>query len=83
MFKNAVTSAEVKGAVSARTYKLAFLEAGDYELHFVSYTKDVNNHFVFQSSLNSNTTGTGSASNIVTVQPGVTANVSTNITGTL
>ncbi len=80
MFKNSVTSAEVKGSLTAKTYKLAFLEAGDYELHFVSYKKDENNHFVLQSALQSNTTASGSAGNLVTVQTGVTANASSTIT---
>ena len=81
LFKNAVTSAEVKGSLSARTYKLAFLESGEYELHFATYDIDANDQAVFHSMLQSNITVGASSPNVVTIQAGVTASLTTAITG--
>ncbi|MEJ0057207.1 MAG: DUF4382 domain-containing protein [Bacteroidota bacterium] len=81
LFKNAVNSAEVKGSLSARSYKLAFVEAGDYEVYFASYKKDASNHFIFQNKLASQLSINGSAVSFVTVQAGVTSSVTSTITG--
>ncbi len=81
LFKNAVTSAEVRGSLSARSYKLAYVEAGDYELHFASYIKDVSNHYVFQNLLTAQLSVNGSAASVVTVQAGINSSVSSTITG--
>jgi hypothetical protein len=53
MFANAVTSAKVE---SDGSYKLSFLEEGDYEVHLASYEKTGENHFSFQGLLNANST---------------------------
>lgn len=53
MFANTVTSAKVEADGS---YKLTFLEEGDYEVHLVSYEKTGDNHFSFQGFLNANST---------------------------
>ncbi|WP_372946846.1 DUF4382 domain-containing protein [Mariniphaga sp.] len=53
LFANAVTSAKVE---SDGSYKLAFLEEGDYEIHLASYEKTGENHFSFQGFLNANST---------------------------
>jgi Domain of unknown function (DUF4382) len=81
LFKNAVNSAEVKGSLSAKSYKLAFVETGDYELYFASYKKDASDHFVFQNKLASQLSISGSPVSFVTVQAGVTASVASTITG--
>ncbi len=81
LFKNAVTSSEVKGSLNARTYKLAFLESGDYELHFATYDMDNNGRPVFKEILTSTITGGSSNADVVTIQAGVTASITTAITG--
>ncbi|HEX8040534.1 MAG TPA: DUF4382 domain-containing protein [Chryseosolibacter sp.] len=84
LFANAAGSAEVKQGLTGNEFKLAFLEAGDYELHFVGYTKDTTTgRYQFQSQLKSETSVNGSVGNIVTVQSGATINVAAVITGIL
>ncbi|NOT76322.1 MAG: DUF4382 domain-containing protein [Cyclobacteriaceae bacterium] len=80
LFKNAVTSAEVKGTLNAKTYKLAFVEAGEYELHFASYDVDSNDDVNLQALLTSTITLGASSPNIVTIQGGVNMNVTTSVT---
>jgi hypothetical protein len=83
-FRNAVASAEVKQTVSGRTYTLAFLEEGDYELHFVGYSKNSETgRYAMSSQLKSETTAEGSLSNIVTVKAGMTINISATIKGVI
>lgn len=53
MFADAVTSAKVE---SDGSYKLSFLEEGEYEVHLASYEKNGDNHFSFQGLLNANST---------------------------
>lgn len=82
LFKKAVASAEVKQGLAGKTYKLAFLEEGEYELHFASYNKNVTtNRFVFQTLLKSETNG--SVGGFITVQSGITITLASVITGTL
>ena len=65
-------------------FKLAYLEAGDYELHFVGYSKDtMTGRYQFESQLKSETSVDGSVGDFVTVKSGVTLNVSAIITGIL
>jgi hypothetical protein len=73
-FKNAVTSAtaDIQGR-----YTLAFLEEGDYELHFIRY-KDANNDgkFELEGSLLLNIIGALDVTNIsVSAQSSITLNV--------
>ena len=83
-FKNAVTSTEVKVGLAGNTYKISFLEAGDYELHFAGYTKDAaTNRFVLQTMLKSQTTAGGSIGDYVSIQKGITLSISSTITGTI
>ncbi len=82
LFKNAVTSTEVKGGLTAKTFNLAFLEEGDYELHFASYSMDTaNNRFVFETMLSAHVDG--SVSEFITIQSGATISINTLITGTI
>jgi hypothetical protein len=82
LFANASGSAEVKQGLTGNEFKLNFLEAGDYELHFVGYTKDAaTGRYQFESQLKSETSVDGSVGEFVTVKSGVTLNVSTIITG--
>ena len=83
-FKNSDASAEVKQGLTNKTFTLAFLEEGDYELHFAAYKKDLaTNRFVFQTMLKSETSANGSAGNFITVQSGITITLSSTITGTI
>lgn len=84
LFRNAVTSAEVKSTLTGKVYTLAFLEEGEYELYFAGYTKNsTTGRFEMSAMLESETTVDGSVSNIVKVQGGVTIKISTSITGIL
>jgi len=83
-FKNAVSSAEVKTSLSGNTFKLAFLEEGDYELHFAAYGKSsTSDQFVFQNMLTAQTMLNGSMLSFVTVKNGTTLTISSVITGVL
>ncbi len=83
-FKNAISSAEVKTGLSGNNFKLAFLEEGDYELHFVAYSKNsTTNQFIFLGMLNAQTSVNGSMESFVTVQSGITLSLSSTITGML
>lgn len=77
-FANAVTSSEVSGTDSS--YSLNFLAEGDYELVFVSYTKD-GDGFFFSSVLEvESTTGLDLGTISVTSAIQISANVT--VTGT-
>jgi hypothetical protein len=77
MFKNAVSSTLVHSGVIANSYTLAFMEAGEYNLVFVRFTKDnASGRFMFSSVLSTEATVNGSVSNIIAVQAGVNVNVS-------
>ncbi|MBM1104605.1 DUF4382 domain-containing protein [Aurantibacter crassamenti] len=78
VFANAITSSELSGLNNA--YSLNFLANGEYELVFVSYSKN-NNAFAFNSLLEAeSTTGLNLGSISVTSAIQISANVS--ITGT-
>jgi hypothetical protein len=79
LFANAVTSAEVKQGITGKTFKLALLESGEYELHFAAHKKDANNRLVLQGMLNSQSSVNGSVAEIIKVDAGVTISVSAMI----
>lgn len=64
MFAKAVTSAKVE---SDGSYKLSFLEEGDYEVHLASYEKMGDNHFTFKGFLNASSSIGGLLLNNVSV----------------
>jgi hypothetical protein len=64
LFANAVTSAKVG---SEGSYKLAFLEEGDYEVHLASYEKTGESQFNFKGLLNANSTVSGLLLNNISV----------------
>lgn len=77
-FAKAVTSSQVSGA--GNSYSLNFLDEGEYELVFVSYTKD-GNRFFFNSVLEvESTTGLDLGAINVTSAIQISANVT--VTGT-
>ncbi|HCW08513.1 MAG TPA: hypothetical protein DGG95_14235 [Cytophagales bacterium] len=78
-FQNAVSSAEVTG-VATKNYTLAFLEDGDYELHFAAYAQDTSTgRFNFQTMLTSQITVNGSVADFVTVSGNASVSVSSLI----
>ncbi len=78
-FKNAVTSAEVKG-ITTQYYKIAFLESGEYELHFAAYHQDASTgRYTFQSMLSAQTKVNGSVADFITVSANATVTISSVI----
>ena len=55
LFKNAVSSAVVQ---SDGSFKLAFMETGNYELHFISYTQNAQGQLQARGELQMNVLGT-------------------------
>ncbi len=81
-FKNAISSAEVKTGLSGNTFMLAFLEEGDYELHFAGYKKSsTSDQFALQEMLSAQTSLNGSVGSFITVQSGMNLNIVSVITG--
>jgi hypothetical protein len=81
-FANAVNSAEVKGAGTAKSYTLAYLEPADYELHFASYKRNPSsNHFELQALLKAQLSVSGSINDKVAVQSGGSVTTAVLITG--
>ena len=78
-FANATASAEVKQGITGKTFKLALLESGDYELYFSAYKKDTSGRLAFQSMLTSETSVNGQVGNIIKVDAGATINVAAMI----
>lgn len=78
-FKNAVSSAEVVGTVT-KNYTLAFIEQGEYELHFASYTFDSNSgHYNLHSMLTAQLSVNGSVADFIFVNANATISVSSTI----
>jgi hypothetical protein len=84
LFAKAVASAEAKETLSGSSYTLAFLEQGEYELHFVAYQKNTETgRFTFSSELDAETTVDGSVGNIIKVNAGASVSISARIKGLL
>ena len=83
-FKNAVASAQVKETLTGRVFTVAFLEAGEYELHFAAYSMNATTgRATFEAMLQTETTVNGSVSNIIKVEASADVNISTSITGVI
>ncbi|HLF34448.1 MAG TPA: DUF4382 domain-containing protein, partial [Cyclobacteriaceae bacterium] len=80
-FANAQNCDRVEGAVNG-TYKLSFLEEGDYELHFAEFSKNSDGTVSLQNMLNIDTSGDISADNI-RVTSGMDVSLSIILKGTL
>jgi hypothetical protein len=79
-FKNAVSSAEVRQALTGRIYTLAHLAEGEYELHFASYNRDASSgKIMFNGMLSSETEMNGSILNMLSFKNSSTVNVSTTL----
>jgi hypothetical protein len=84
MFRNAVNSALVKSNVTSRTYVLAFMEEGEYELVFVTYTKDsASGKYSFNAILDADAESSSSVTKLVQVKAGIDLQVSVSISGTI
>lgn len=84
LFANAQSSAVVKQNLTGNEFTLAFLEEGEYELHFAGYTQETGTgRYLFAARLQSETTVDGSVAQIVTVKSGITIDVAASITGLL
>jgi hypothetical protein len=81
-FKNAVASAEVKEGLTGKVYTLAFLQEGDYELHFAAYSKNTSTGRVsFDAMLQSETSINGTVASIIHVNAATSLNISTSVKG--
>lgn len=82
-FKGAVASAVVKSDLT-QSFTLAFLEEGDYEIHFASYQADAGTgKFNFHAMLEASTAVNGSVGNHVSVSAGANVAIVSTISGTL
>ena len=79
LFANAATSAKVE---SDGSYKLSFLEEGDYEIHLAAYEKS-NNRFDFNALLEANSTISGLLLNDISVSSQTSVEVDISIVGLL
>lgn len=82
LFKNAVASAEVKSGLTGKVFTLAFLEEGEYELHFAAYTRNPGTgKHNFEARLQSETRVDGSVGEFITIKGGATVSIATRIKG--
>jgi hypothetical protein len=81
-FGSAVTSSTVNIDGLYNSYRLSFLEAGDYEIHFAAYKRSASSgQFAFTGMLQASTTFRGTVVDAIAMQPGINATVSSLITG--
>lgn len=81
LFENAVNSALVSGSsFSSGNFTLAFLEEGEYELHFARYSPNSNGRLQFDAMLELSSDGNASLNNIK-LDAGAEINLSLSITG--
>ncbi|MDO8927810.1 MAG: DUF4382 domain-containing protein [Bacteroidota bacterium] len=77
MFAKAVTSAKVN---TDRSYKLSFLEEGNYEIHVASYNKDAaSGKLTFKGMANASSTISGLLMNSISVSGKVSTELNFNI----
>jgi hypothetical protein len=81
LFSNAVASAQVKESLTGKTFTLALLEAGEYELRFASYNENASGQMEFSAMHQSEIKQNDSVISSITLHGEVTTNISTNITG--
>lgn len=81
-FRNAAGSAEVRQTITGHAYTIAYLEEGEYELHFIAYNRDAQTgRFSYAARLESQTTVDGSVGDIIRVKGSSTINVSSSVKG--
>lgn len=75
-FSNAVSSSEVKQGLTGKTFTIALLESGEYELHFAAHEEDpATGRMKFKSMLQSETSVNGAIAGVITVQGGLDVNI--------
>ncbi|MCF8301893.1 MAG: DUF4382 domain-containing protein [Bacteroidales bacterium] len=77
-FANAVTSAQIQGDGS---YRLSFLDEGEYEIHCASYNEDSNGNVTFEGMLQANSTIDGLLLGSVNVEANSEVTLDLEITG--
>lgn len=82
-FAKAVSSTVVKSGLTGSSYKLAFLEEGDYELYFVTYNNNGNGEMSLEAVMQAETKVNGSVTNFISVSAGAEVSISVIITGFL
>lgn len=82
LFSNAVASAEVEPQLNGNQFTVAFLNSGQYELHFAGYTEQ-EGQAVFSGMLNSHTMVDGAEVNSLKVSAGAKISVAATINGIL
>ncbi|HKI87389.1 MAG TPA: DUF4382 domain-containing protein [Draconibacterium sp.] len=80
MFANAVTSAKVK---TDGSYRLSFLDEGDYEIHVASFEKDNGGHVMFNGMVDASSAMSGMMMNSITVSANSNTELNIDITGLL
>jgi hypothetical protein len=81
-FKNAAASADIKETITGKAFTIAYLQEGEYELHFAAYTKDSSTgRASFEAMLQTETSVNGTVSNIIKVQANTSITLSTRIKG--
>jgi len=84
MFRNAVNSSAVKPGLLENSYTLAFMEEGEYELVFATYSKDTNTgKFNLEALIDASLQVNGKVSNSIKVEAGVNLTVTTKVNGSL
>jgi hypothetical protein len=84
LFKNAVSSATIETGLSGNAYTLAYLDKGEYELHFARYDNESStNRFVFKNMLQSELKLNGSVVSIVNIQSNADISLAATISGSV
>lgn len=81
LFTNAIASSVIDTDVESDDYTIAFLEEGNYELHFVTYDMNDGDEVEFGGLLDSELTIDGTTADVVDVQAGTETAVTTTIVG--
>ena len=81
LFANAVASTKVKSSLTGKTFVLALLEEGEYELYFAKYMEEGEGEVRYNALLQSETSVNGTPSGWVVLKANLTTTISSNITG--
>lgn len=75
-FKNAVNSGVVKAGIMSNSYKLAFMEEGEYELYFAIYSKnETTGKYSLDAIMNTELEVNGKVGNVIKVTAGANLTV--------
>jgi len=83
MFKNAISSTTVVTGLAGNTYSLAYLDLGEYELHFARYDNEsATNRFIFKTILPAELKLNGSVVSTINIQSNADITLAATISGT-